>query len=726
MRLIKASISKAWKHRRLKEFKLYTTYQPEIISTNKAMGNYVKQSKLDAARQLFDQMPERTVVSWNTMISGYSKHGRFSEALLLVYSMHRSNVRFSGSTFSSVLSVCAHLRCLQDGKLIHCLVLKSGSESFELVGSALLYFYASCSEIGEARRVFDALVGMNKMLWGLMVVGYVNCNLMDDAFSVFVKMPKRDVISWTTLISGFSKSAGGYEKALELFRLMMRSGEAIPNEFTFDCVVRVCSRLGILSEGRSVHGLLMRFGLEHDPSIGGALVEFYCECKVINDALSLCKGVINPCINALNSLIEGLILMGRIEDAELVFKGMAEMSPVSYNLMIKGYAASGRIDDSKRLFEKMPCRTIFSSNTMISVYSRNGEIDKAFELFEETKTERDSVTWNSMISGYIHSGQPEEALKLYKTMHRLSIQQTRSTFSALFHACSCLGSLQLGQLLHAHLIKTPFESNAYVGTSLIDMYSKCGSIMEAQTAFASISLPNVAAWTALINGHAHHGLGSEAISLFDLMKEQGVAPNGATFVGILSACSHAGLVNEGMKIFHSMQRFYNVTPTLEHYACAVDLLGRSGRIQEAEEFIKEMPIEADAVVWGALLSACWFWMDMEVGERVAEKMFSFDSKPIYSYVILSNIYAGLGRWREKMTVRKILRGLKVKKDPGCSWIELKNQVHAFSIEDRTHPCCTMIYATLEHLTTNINSSVHFDHDYILKTLALNLSTASFN
>ena len=729
MMLIKASISKAWKHQRLKEFKLYTAHQSnlsEIISTNIAISNYAKQSKLDVARQLFDQMPQRTVVSWNTMISSYSKHGRFSEALFLVYSMHRSHMKLSESTFSSVLSVCARLRCLRDGKLIHCLVLKSGSESFELVGSALLYFYASCFEIGEARRVFDVLVRRNEVLWSLMLVGYVTCNVMDDALSVFVKMPRRDVVAWTTLISGFSKNGDGCGKALEMFRLMMRSGETTPNEFTFDCVVRACGRLGILSVGRTVHGLLMKCGLEYDPSIGGALVEFYCECEAIDDALRVCKGVVNPCLNALNSLIEGLILMGRIEDAELVFNGMTEMNPVSYNLMIKGYAVGGQMDDSKRLFEKMPCRTIFSSNTMISVYSRNGEIDKALELFEETKNEKDPVTWNSMISGYIHSGQPEEALKLYITMHRLSIQQTRSTFSALFHACSCLGSLQQGQLLHAHLIKTPFESNVYVGTSLIDMYSKCGSIMEAQTSFVSIFSPNVAAWTALINGHAYHGLGSEAISLFDCMIEQGLAPNGATFVGVLSACSRAGLVNEGMKIFHSMERCYSVTPTLEHYACVVDLLGRSGHIREAEEFIKKMPLEADGVVWGALLSACWFWMDLEVGERVAEKMFSFDPKPISSYVILSNIYAGLGRWREKMMVRKILRGFKVKKDPGCSWIELNNKIHVFSIEDRSHPYCNMIYATLEHLTANINSVVHFDHVSIPITQAVNFSTPSFN
>ncbi|KAK7857202.1 pentatricopeptide repeat-containing protein [Quercus suber] len=260
---------------------------------------------------------------------------------------------------------------------------------------------------------------------------------------------------------------------------------------------------------------------------------------------------------------------------------------------------------------------------MISVYSRNREIDKALKLFEETKGERNPVTWNSiMMSGYIQNHRHEEAFKLYVTMHRLSIDHTRSTFSALFHACTCLGSLQLGELLHAHVNKMPFESNAYVGTSLVDI----------------ISSPNVAAWTALINGYAHHGLGSKAILLFEEMLKQGVVPNGATFVGILSACGLAGLVDEGMKFFHLMQKCYGVTPTLEHYARVVDLLGRSGYLQEAEEFTKSMPIEADGVVWGALLSACWFWTKMELIGRVVEKIFNLDPRAVSAYVTLSNMH----------------------------------------------------------------------------------------
>lgn len=646
------------------------------------------------------------------MISGYSKWGRFDEALFLVSAMHHGDVPLNDSTFTTTLSLCARSGSLSEGTEVHCLVLKSGSESFELLGSALLYFYASCLKLEDAKRVFDELHGGNQLLWSLMLVGYVQCNLMDSAVEWFAKMPKKDVVAWTTLISGYAKSGDGCERALELFSLMRQSGEVVPNEFTLDSIIRACAKLRVLRAGMVIHGLSMKCCLEFDLVVSGALIEFYCDCQAVDFATRVYEGMENPCLNTSNSYMWGLVLMDRIEDAERVFNGLKEKNSVSYNLMIKGYAMRDQVDEAKRLFENMKHRTIISSNTMISVYCRNGEIDKALQLFEETKGERDQVTWNAMMSGYIHIQQHEEALELYVTMCRLSIDRSRSTFAALFHACSCIGSLQLGQVLHAQLIKTPFESNVYVGTSLIDMYSKCGSITDAETSFNSIVSPNVAAWTALINGYAQHGLGSESILLFEKMLKRGFIPNAATMFSILSACSRSGLVNEGRRLYELMEKIYGINPTLEHYACIVDLLGRSGRLQEAMEFIEEMTIEPDGVIWGALLNACWLWMDIELGEQVAEKMFSLDPKSVSAYVVLSNIYAVLGKFGEKNNARNILRKLKVKKDPGCSWIWLNFQVHQFAVQDNDHPHCSAIYETLEHLTANMKSIVQFGSVYM--------------
>lgn len=701
------------KHNRWKErFRLFTTIRKpseshlvdDVVSTNILITKHAKAGELEDARHLFDGMPLRTVVSWNTLISGYSKWGRYNEALALALLMHRCNVKLNETTFSTVLSVCAHSGSLCQGKQIHSLLLKSGFVKFGLVGSALLHFYSRCCKIEEAKLVFDELHDGNELLWSLMLLGYVQCNMMNDAMDIFQKMPNQDVVAWTTLISGYAKSENGSKRALELF-VRMRSSEVLPNEFTFDCVIRTCARLRVLHLGKVVHGLCMKYGFDFDNSIGGALIEFYCDCEAIDDAKSVYERIGEICLNATNSLISGLVSSERVDEAELVFNELKETNPISYNLMIKGYAMSGQFEKSKRLFEKMSPKTIISSNTMISVYSRYGELDKAVKIFDETKGKGNSVTWNSMMSGYILNNQHEEALKLYVIMRRSSIDYTRSTFSVLFHACSCLGYPQQGQILHAHLIKTPFESNVYVGSALIDMYSKCGRLADAERSFITISSPNVAAWTALINGYAYHGLGSKAISLFESMLVQGTVPNAATFVAILSACCHAGLVDEGFEFFCSMKRFYRVTPTIEHYTCVVNLLGRSGHLREAEEFIKKMPIEADGILWGTLLNACWFWKDMEAGERAAEKLFSLDPKPTFAFVILSNIYAVQGRWGKKMKVRNRLKSLELKKDPGCSWIELNKNVHLFSVGDRSHPCSHVIYETVGHITAAISSIV---------------------
>ncbi|KAL0358891.1 UNVERIFIED_CONTAM: putative pentatricopeptide repeat-containing protein [Sesamum angustifolium] len=699
--LQQSSFAGAWKHQFWKDNPIYPDF--DVVSANKAITLSCKTGELEHARQLFDTMPDRTVVSWNTMITGYSKWAMFPEALELISLMHRSGVKLDETTFSTSLSVCGRGQSLVCGKQIHGLVMKSGHQRFKLVGSALLYVYASCCKIGDGRRVFDELHRENELLWSLMLVGYVECDLMSEALSVFDRMPRRGVVEWTTLISGYVKSEDGCKKALELFKVMKESCEAVPNEFTLDCVARACGRLGYLWGGRVVHGLIIKSGFEYECSIGGALICLYSSCEFIDDAKKVYDNMLDRCANDSNELIGGLLKLGKIEEAELIFSNMAERNPVSYNLMIKGYVMCGRVEDSERLFHEMPVKILSSLNTMISVYAKNGEINKALELFEKAKGEGSPITWNSMISGYIENDQLENALRMYLNMRRSSISQTRSTFSVLFHACACLGSLQQGQLLHAHLAKTPLSSNVYVGTALTDMYAKCGSIADARAAFSCISSPNVAAWTALINGLAHHGLGSDAVSLFNLMLEKGITPNAATFVAVLSSCARAGLVDKGMRYFRLMKERYGMTPTVEHFTCVADLLGRSGLLNEAEELIDSMPIKADKILLISLLHASFYWMDMEVGNRVAEKMLMLYPDPSSACVIMSNMYSGSGKWGQKLKVRDFLRELGVKKDPGCSWIDVNNRTHVFSVDYRSHPNSDTIYASLETLKVNAYS-----------------------
>ncbi|KAG6422554.1 hypothetical protein SASPL_119131 [Salvia splendens] len=374
-------------------------------------------------------------------------------------------------------------------------------------------------------------------------------------------------------------------KALEAFKMMIDGGEADPNEFTLDCVVRGCGQMCDLMNGRVVHGLVVKLGFEDECSICSALVFLYMSCKYVRDS----------------------------------------------NQLIKAYARCGRVEDSKRLFMGTPLEILSSTNTMISVYSRNGEVEKALDLFEKAKLEGSPIT-------------------------------------------------------------------------LIDMYSKCGSIAGARDAFSCIFSPNMAAWTALINGHEHHGLGPDAVSLFGLMLERGMMPNAATFVAVLSACARAGMLDDGMAIFRSMKEEYGVTPTLEHLTCVVELLGRSGLVRAAEEFAESMPVAADKIVLTTLLHASWSWMETEVAERAARRLQALDANSAAACVIMSNVYSGTGKWGKKVEAREALKQRGVTKVPGCSWVDINSRSHVFSVSCRNHPNSDMIYATLESLRLNESSN----------------------
>ncbi|KAM0826128.1 hypothetical protein ACQ4PT_069088 [Festuca glaucescens] len=670
------------------------------------------------ARRLFDDMRRRTVVTWNAMVAGHARRGSTLDALEVATRMHRSGVSPNEATYASVLGACARGRHLRFGAQVHCQVVKSGSESLEVVGASLLDFYSSCFDLRASRTLFGSLHPRNELLWSPMVVALVRFNLPSDALDLLEQMPvPRDVFAWTAVIAGYARGAVDCcRKAIWLFALMMADDGVMPNEFTFDSVLRACMKMGALDFGRSVHSCLIRTGFESEKLITSALVDLYCRSDAVGDALQVYNDLEMPSLIASNTLIAGLIAMRRTEDAKIVFSQMPEHDSGSYNLMIKVYGIEGRIEHCQRMFEKMPRRNIVTLNSMMSVLLQNGKLEEGLKLFEQIKDERNTITWNSMISGYIQNDHSSEALKLFVVMCRLSIACSPSTFPALLQACATVGTIEQGKMVHAHLCKTPFESNGYVGTALVDMYMKCGCVGDARSAFCWITSLNVASWTSLINGLAQNGQWLEAIVEFGRMLKQDVNPNEITFLGLLMASARACLVNKGMRFFHSMES-YGLVPTVEHYTCVVDLLGRTGRIREAKKFISEMPVPADGVVWGALLTACWYSMDLEMGEKVTEKLLCVGTKHVSAYVAMSNIYAKLGKWDDVVNVRTRLRNLDVKKEPGCSWIELKDIVHVFLVQDRNHPKRDDIYLMLEDLVSNISLLSEPDEPELLLPLS---------
>eukprot|EP01018_Ginkgo_biloba_P000442 Gb_36920 [translate_table: standard] len=676
---------------------------PDLILWNALVNMYVKCGSLVDARGVFDQMPKRDVFSWTVMVGAYARHGFSKQALTLFYQMPRAGIQPNHFTFASVLPACSNLAVLKD---IHEEIVRSGFESDVFVASALVDMYAKCGNIEKARQVFDGMpqrdvVSWNAMIaayaqnghfeearelfrkipernvvsWNGMIAGYTQNGHPDEALKLFEKMPKRNVVSWNVMIAGYAQNGHG-EEALNLFRQMQLGGMK-PNSKTFACVLPACSNLAALKD---VHEEILTSGFESDIFVGSALVDMYAKCGNIQDARNVFEKVPQRDVVLWNAMIAGYAHNGYFDEALKLFQEMPERNVVSWNGIIAGYAQNGHVEEALKFFQEMPERNVVSWNGIIAGYAQNGHVDEALRFFQEMP-ERNIISWNAMIAGYSQNGHHEEALNLFQQMQLSGMKPNSKTFASVLPAYANLAALEQGMEIHEEIIRSGFQSDVFVGNALVDMYAKCGSIEKARDLFDKMHHRDIISWTAMISGYAMHGCGKEAVELFEQMQHSGIKPNHVTLVSVLSACCHAGLVDEGQKYFDCMMKHYQITPTMEHYSCMVDLLGRAGHLDEAQDFINKMPIKPDATVWGCLLGACRIHNNIELGECMAEHLFELDPENAAPYVLLSNIYAAAGRWDGIEKVRKMMKDRSVKKMPGYSWIEVNKQVHAFLVGD---------------------------------------------
>eukprot|EP01018_Ginkgo_biloba_P034137 Gb_28030 [translate_table: standard] len=538
--------------------------QAKLVSIYPLYGN------LKEARLLFNRINTRNVYLWNVMIRWYATSGPCEEAVTLYYRMHRAGIQPDNFTFPFVLKACAALSSLREGIEIHDQVVKNGLGFDVFVGNSLLAMYAKCGCIELARQVFD-------------------------------KMSERSVVSWNAMIAGHLQNGNAHE-ALTLFNKMQLS-DVKPDSTTIKSVLPACAQLAALQQGKWIHNYISKSGFELDVALGTALIDMYTKC--------------------------------------------------------------GKMEFARQLFDKMSVR--------------------------------DVVTWSTMIAGYSQGGHANEALTLFQDMLLANITPDSVAMLSLLPACAHLAALQHGKWIHGYIIKSGFEADVVVGNALIDMYAKCGSVKMACQFFNKMTERSVVTWNTMIAGYGMHGHGGDALKIFIQMQQTGMKPNDVTFICVLSACSHAGLTDEGWQYFDCMTQVYCITPRLEHYACMVDLFGRAGFLDEAEDFIKKMPLKPNAGVWGALLGACRIHCNIGLGERVAEHIFDLEPENPGYYVLLSNVYAVAGRWGDVAKIRAMMKDKGLKKLPGWSFIEVKNRVHAFFVGDRSHPQSDKIYAMLDTL-----------------------------
>eukprot|EP01018_Ginkgo_biloba_P001961 Gb_38292 [translate_table: standard] len=646
-------------------------FESNIFIASNLLVMYAKCNTVEDAREVFDEMSVRDVVSWSAMIAGFAHNGDWEEALKLLRQMIAGGMKPNDFTIASALTACAGLAALEQGKCVHALIMAIGFDSDVFVGSALVDMYAKCGCVEDARHVFE-------------------------------EIPERDVVAWNAMITGYAQNGLG-EKAVELFCKMKLTGIK-PSEFAFASVLKACASLATLEQGKLIHGEVIKFGYVSDVFVGSAIVDMYAKCESMDDAHTVFCKMSKRNVVSCNTMIAGYAQYGHAVEALKLFSQMLWLSMKPDLFTFTSILAACPIlatPDQGRQVHAHTVKIGFDSdvsvgNALVGMYWKCGSMNDACKVFDNMAGQN-AVSRTAMIAGYTQNGLGEEALKFFCQMQSVGSKLDQFTFSSALRACATLAAMEQGNRIYACIIKNGFESDVFVGSSLVDMYSKCGRIEDACKIFDTMHERNVVSWNAMITGYAQHGLGKQAIELFEQMQQAGIKPSHITFIGVLFACSHVGLVAEGFHYFDIMSQDYGITPSVEHYTCMVDLLGRAGHLLEAESFIYKMPFEPGAVVWRALLGACRVHGNMELGKRAAEYSIKLEPQEAATYVLLSNIYASAGRWDDVVKVRNMMKDQGVIKEPGRSWIEVKNRVHEFIAEDRSHPRKEEIYAMLEIL-----------------------------
>nr|XP_020149953.1 pentatricopeptide repeat-containing protein At5g39350 [Aegilops tauschii subsp. strangulata] len=612
----------------------------QISVVSALVSMYSKLGELDSAVQLFCSCTAKNHLLWNSIISGYILNNEWHTALDAFCRMQTEGVAADATTVIKVISGCRHIKDLRMAKSIHGYAVRNSFELNQSVMNALLAMYGDCGELSNSYKLFQ-------------------------------KMEVPMLISWNTIISGYAE-AGDAEASVRLFRQMRQA------DLQFDVVtlIGLTSSISVAEDatiGESLHSLAVKSGCSTDVSLTHTLITMYSNC-------------------------------GSVQACQRLFDSLSSVNTVSYNVLMTGYRKNNLSEEILPLFyemvknEKEPnhitllnvlpvcqsqlqgksvhgyaVRNFFRLETpmltsAICMYSRFNNFDYSCKLFNSVG-EKNTIVWNCILSACVQCKLADIAFDFFRQMCFLNVNPDAVTMLALISACSQIGKADLAECVTALLLKNGFGGSLFVVNALIDMHSRCGSISFARELFDSSGAKDSVTWSAMINSYGLHGDGKSAIDLFSMMIASGVEPDDVTFVSILSACSHSGLVEQARSLFKSLQIDYGITPRMEHYACMVDLLGRTGHLDEAYDVVGSMPFRPSESLLESLLGACRFHGNSKIGEAVGKLLIDSDHSNPRSYVMLSNIYASVGKWNDYEWLRLDMEGKGLRKDVGISLIE---------------------------------------------------------
>ncbi|WVZ18958.1 hypothetical protein V8G54_006280 [Vigna mungo] len=588
---------------------------------------YSRCGEMDLACKVFDEIPVQDVAVWTALIIGHVQNGEPEKGLKCLRDMHevgedtqKPNVR----TWEGGFLACGNLGDAREGACLHGVVIKHGVASF--LQSSVLAMYSKCGVPREAYRAF-------------------------------FEATHKDLLSWTSII-GVCARFGMMGESVKLYR-EMQENEIRPDGIVIGCMLSGFGNSMDVSQGKAFHGVIIRRQYVDAEEVNDLLLFMYCKFGMLSLAeriFPMCRGS----AEGWNFMVFGYDRMGESVKCVELFREMQCVGIRSDSIGIVSAITSCAQLGAVNLGRSIHCNVIKGfldaditvTNSLIEMYAKCGRMTYASRIFN--RSQRDVLSWNTLISSHVHIKQHEEAVDLFDKMVREGQQPNTATLTVVLSACSYLASLEKGERVHRYIQESSFSVNLPLGTALVDMYAKCGQLQKSRMVFDSMMEKDEICWNAMISGYGMNGYAESALEIFRRMEESNVMPNEITFLCLLSACAHAGLAEEGKYVFARMLS-YSLSPNLKHYTCMVDLLGRSGNLQEAKAMVLSMPMSPDSGVWGALLGHCKTYNQVEMGISIATYAINSEPENDGYYILLANLYSSIGRWEEAENVRRAMK-----------------------------------------------------------------------
>ncbi|CAK7346873.1 unnamed protein product [Dovyalis caffra] len=599
--------------------------KPPTFLLNRAIETFGKCGCLQAAKELFDEMPLRDGGTWNAMIRACLQCGSSDKALSFFQDMHKEGLYANEITFASALGACGDVLELCLARQIHGLIMKYGFCGNVILGSSLVDVYGKCEAMSESRRIFDEIESPNNVTWNIIVRRYLEMGDENEAVIMFFKM----------------------------FRSKVR-----PLSYTFSNALVACSGMRAVKEGMQIHGVAIKINFEEEEVVLSSLSDMYVKCGKIESARRVFDLPGSRDLISWTSMVTAYAMSGRLREARELFDEMPERNVISWNALLAGYTRFLQWEEALE-FVYLMCRkaekidhntfqlmlnvcagvsdvdmgkqihgfiyrlglssNIVIGNALLDMYSKCGNLRSAGVWFRQIKQSRDSVSWNILLTSYARHQMSEQAMSIFRGM-QWETKPHKFIFATLLAACANTFALDQGKQIHGFMIRNGYELDTVITGVLVDMYSKCRCLEYALIVFREADGRDLVLWNSVILGCCHLGRGKMTLQLFGFMEEEGIKPDKVTFQGILLACVYEGHVDLARHYFNSMSSKYCIIPRLEHYESMIELFSRYGCMNELGNFIKEMPFDPTVPMLTRIVAACKEHQCLRLGEWAAKRL----------------------------------------------------------------------------------------------------------